>query len=92
MGQADSEWMLGMYSDASGGWTTAYLHVMVGQADSEWILVCIAMRLVDRPLNIIWTLMVGQADSEWILGLRSDVSGRWTTEYYLDVNDVLGGQ
>ena len=50
------------------------------------------MCLADGPLNTICMLMVCQADSEWILGLCRDASGRWTTEYYMDVNDVLGGQ
>ena len=50
------------------------------------------MHPADGLLNIIWMLMVGQADSQYILGLCSDASGGWTTEYYLDVNGRLGGQ
>ena len=50
------------------------------------------MRPADGTLNIIWTLIMGQADSEQILGLCSDASGGWTTEYYLDIIDGLGGQ
>ena len=54
--------------------------------------VCVEMGLADGPLNIIWMLMMCQVDNEQILGLCRDGSGGWTTEYYLDVIDGLGGQ
>ena len=48
------------------------------------------MHLADGLLNIIWKVMTSQADSESILGLCRDACGGWTTEYYLDINGVLG--
>ena len=91
-GQADSKWILGPCSNASGGWTTGYHMDINDRRIVNGYQVCVAMRPVDGLLNIIWMLKVSQANGEWILGLCRDGSSGWTIEYYLDINDGLGEQ